>query len=76
MSEKWIYTHEDRYPSDNRAVAVLVAHKDGTFSADTGRYYGKQGWNLNFFKDAPVVGWVNLPDFKEHVEIVDSDTAA
>ena len=76
MAEQWIYTHEDRYPSDNRTVAVLVAHKDGSFSADAGRYYGKRGWSLNCGVSSPVVGWVSLPGFKDHVEIVDADEAA
>lgn len=73
----WIYTHTGNdMPCDNRAVAVLVALKDGTFAADIGRYYGKQGWNLQFWEKAPVIGWSNLPDFKDHTAVVEVDEAA
>lgn len=73
----WAYLHEGRYPSDNRAVSVLVIHKDGSFNADIGRWYGKRGgatgWNLNAYGEAPVVAWSNLPDFKDTTEVVEHD---
>lgn len=74
---EWIFTHTGTdMPCDNRAVAVLAVLKDGKFAADIGRYYGKDGWNLQFWSGCPVVGWLNLPDFKDHTEIVEVEEAA
>ena len=73
----WIFTHTGTdMPCDSRAVTVLVALKDGTFKPDIGRYYGRDGWNLQFWKDAPVIAWTNIPSFKDDTEIVEIDEAA
>lgn len=76
FNPEWINTHTGELPPDNRAVAVLVALKGGKFAADIGRYYGKDGWNLQFWNEAPVIGWMNLADFADDTEIVEVDDAA
>lgn len=73
----WICTHTGTdMPCDNRAVTVLVALKDQKFAVDIGRYYGKDGWNLQFWENAPVIAWTNIPSFKDHVAPIEVDGAA
>jgi hypothetical protein len=72
----WTHTATSGLPCDNRAVVVLVALKNGEFHPDIGRYYGADGWSLNFWKDAPVIAWDNIPDFVDRTEIVEQDEAA
>jgi len=40
---------------------------------DIGRYYGTKGLSLSSWGNAPVVGWANLPSFKDHVEVVEDE---
>lgn len=72
----WIFTHLDDLPSDNRAVVVLIALKDGSFKPDIGRYYGADGWSLQFWKDVPVIAWNNIPSFSDDTKLVEVDEAA
>jgi hypothetical protein len=73
---EWTHVHTSGLPSTSRAVVVLVALKDGKFAPDIGRYYGADGWSLNFWKDCPVIAWDNIPDFMDHTEIVEVEEAA
>ncbi len=73
---EWIMVHDGDLPCDNRAVTVLVALRGGKFAPDIGRYYGKQGWNLQMWSEAPVIAWCNIPDFIDHTEIVEVEEAA
>jgi hypothetical protein len=73
---EWIMVHDGDMPADNRAVTVLVALKGGKFVPDIGRYYGKEGWDLQVWGEAPVIAWCNIPDFVDHTKIVDVEDAA
>lgn len=70
---EWSYPHANDMPGDNRPVVVLLTTKDGEFYPDIGRYYANGGWDLQFYKGMAVVAWSNIPDFKDHVEVVEVD---
>lgn len=72
---EWYYPHMNDLPCDNRAVAVLVGLKDGTFYADIGRFNGKDGWQLQSWSGSAVVAWSNIPSFAENTEIVEHGDA-
>jgi len=73
---KWTHTHTDGLPCDNRAVVVLVALKDGSFKPDIGRWYGADGWSLQFWNGAPVIAWDNIPQFRDDTKVTEQDEAA
>lgn len=75
-NRKWCHVATGGLPCDNRAVVVLVALRNGQFFPDIGRWYGADGWSLNFWKDAPVIAWDNIPQFFDHTEISDQEEAA
>jgi hypothetical protein len=75
VCDEWNFPHTGDLPEDHRAVAVLVALKDGSFKPDIGRYYGKEGWTLQFWNHAPVIGWISLPEFDDDTKLVEHSSS-
>lgn len=72
IGKAWNHPHQGELPNDNRAVNILVSLRDGTFKPDIGRYWGKEeGWSTQFWGDAPVIAWSDIPDFADTEKLIE-----